>query len=153
MSKICIIKLPPCYVSIHYRSANANEINDIEFTVCELNCHSNQHHDDQNSPPHERKPRFSSFKKSGAVSKAIRNKLNLSKSSSEKQSSQGESTSSFDHEKVESHATTTTSSSENGNFKGDLKESSSSSGGTPAGEKQAPQMKVTKKKSKLCLLL
>lgn len=152
MSKICIINVCQLFPSLLYRSANANEINDIEFTVCELNCHSTQHHDDQNSPPHERKPRFSSFKKSGAVSKAIRNKLNLSKSSSEKQSSTCESGSSFDHEKVESHATMT-SASENGNFKGDLKESSSSSGGTLTGDKQAPQTKVTKKKSKLCLLL
>lgn len=88
------------------------------------------------------------------MSKAIRNKLNLSKS--EKSSSYCESISSFDHEKLESGATTTTHASvpENGNARVDSKEqSSSSSAGTPAGDKQAPQLKVTKKKSKLCLLL
>jgi hypothetical protein len=80
--------------------------------------------------------------------------LNLSKSSSEKQNSCCESGSSFDHEKLESNAHTTSVASENGSAKVDVKEqSSSSSAGTPAGDKQTTQMKVTKKKSKLCLLL
>ena len=110
---------------------------DIEFTVCELNCHNAQQ-EDQGSPVFERKPRFSSFKKSGGISKAVRNKLNLSKSSTqptEKQNSYGES-SSFEHEKSD-HV-------ENGSSKDNHETSSASS-------KLSKQ--VTKKKSKLCLLL
>lgn len=117
--------------------ANAIDRGDIEFTVCELNCHNAQH-DDQGSPVHERKPRFSSFKKSGAISKAVRNKLNLSKSSTEKQNSCGEN-SSFEHEKLDTL--------DNGNSK-DVEASSTSSGSS----KTHPN-KVMKKKSKLCLLL
>lgn len=120
--------------------ANANDRGDIEFTVCELNCHNAE----QASPVIERKPRFSSFKKSGAISKAVRNKLNLSKSSTlstEKQNSCGES-SSFEHEKADG--------TENGNSKdfNDQRPSSASS----SSSKSHPS-KVTKKKSKLCLLL
>ncbi|CAH1730741.1 unnamed protein product [Chironomus riparius] len=129
-------------------AANSNEIGDIEFTVCELNCHNAQH-DDQTSPVHERKPRFSSFKKSGALSKAVRSKLNLSKSSTqstEKQNSCGES-SSFDHDKFENNNT------ENGSaakIDSTIQEHSSSSSATSA---KSHPTKVTKKKSKLCLLL
>lgn len=131
--------------------ANANEIGDIEFTVCELNCHNAQH-DDQTSPVHERKPRFSSFKKSGALSKAVRNKLNLSKSSTqstEKQNSCGES-SSFDHDNKPENNNT-----ENGSaakIDSTIQEHSSSSSSAASSAKSHPT-KVTKKKSKLCLLL
>ncbi|CRK92094.1 CLUMA_CG005663, isoform A [Clunio marinus] len=124
-------------------AANAIDRGDIEFTVCELNCHNAQQ-DDQGSPVHERKPRFSSFKKSGALSKAVRSKLNLTKSStqsSEKQNSCGES-SSFDQEKGGD-------SNENGSSK-EFNEPSTSSSTT---SKPPPPNKVTKKKSKLCLLL
>ena len=83
--------------------------------------------------------------------------MNLSKS--EKSSSYSENAS-FDHEKVESGgggnvaASSNGANAENVNSKVDSKEQSiSSSSGTPSGDKQAPQMKVTKKKSKLCLLL
>jgi hypothetical protein len=117
--------------------ANAIDRGDIEFTVCELNCHNAQQ-DDQGSPVFERKPRFSSFKKSGGISKAVRNKLNLSKSSTqsaEKQNSYGES-SSFEHEKSDNV--------ENGNSKDHETSSASSS---------KSNKQVTKKKSKLCLLL
>lgn len=110
--------------------------------MCELNCHNNAQQEDQNSPVHERKPRFSSFKKSGALSKAVRSKLNLTKSStqsSEKQNSCGES-SSFEHERVDS--------TENGNSKDSHEPSASSS----TSSKSHPN-KVMKKKSKLCLLL
>lgn len=130
--------------------AHANEIGDIEFTVCELNCSNNQN-DEQNSPVHERKPRFSSLrsKKGGAISKAVRNKLNLSKSSTqsaEKQNScGGESTSSFDHEHRHESIST-----ENGNAaKIDSAQESLSAGSNKASH----PTKVTKKKSKLCLLL
>lgn len=131
--------------------ANANEIGDIEFTVCELNCHNTQH-DEQTSPVHERKPRFSSFKKSGALSKAVRSKLNLSKSSTqstEKQNSCGESYS-FDHDNKSENVNT-----ENGSAaKIDTdKEHSTSSGSGSASSTKSHPTKVTKKKSKLCLLL
>lgn len=109
--------------------------------MCELNCHNAQQ-DDQGSPLHERKPRFSSFKKSGGLSKAVRNKLNLTKSSlssTEKQNSCGEN-SSFEHEKADG--------AENGNSKDYHGESTSSS----TSSKNLPG-KVMKKKSKLCLLL
>lgn len=109
--------------------------------MCELNCHNAQH-EDQGSPIIERKPRFSSFKKSGAIGKAVRNKLNLSKSStqssSEKQNSCAES-SSFEHERADN--------AENGNSK-DANEASSASSSSSKNHN-----KVTKKKSKLCLLL
>jgi len=127
--------------------ANSNEIGDIEFTVCELNCHNAQH-DDQTSPVHERKPRFSSFKKSGGLSKAVRNKLNLSKSSTqstEKQNSCGES-SSFDHDNKPDNNST-----ENGSaakIDSTIHEQSSS-----ASSAKSHPAKVMKKKSKLCLLL
>lgn len=123
-------------------AANAIDRGDIEFTVCELNCHNAQQ-DDQPSPVHERKPRFSSFKKSSAISKAVRNKLNLSKSSTqstEKQNSCGEN-SSFEHERLESVD----------NFK-ESKDSNESNSKDSAPSKGHPG-KVTKKKSKLCLLL
>lgn len=99
-----------------------------------LNC---QHSDDHNSP--ERRTRFSSFKKSNALSKAVRSKLAKTmqaaaggSSSGDKQKSIGEGNNSHENEKTE------TSESCNNN------ESSKS---TPA------QLKVTKKRSKLCLLL
>lgn len=110
--------------------------------MCELNCHTAQS-DEQLSPIHERKPRFSSFKKSSALSKAVRNKLNLSKSSThstEKQNSCGEN-SSFEHEKVSDFH-------ENGSSKDGHEASSASS----TSSKSHPN-KVQKKKSKLCLLL
>lgn len=111
-----------------------------------MNCHNNTN-DDQTSPQHERKPRFSSFKKSGAISKAVRNKLNLSKSaerSNEKQNScGGESSSSFDTaEKNDSF--------ENSN--GKTSEHQENTTSTPTSAKSLPG-KVVKKKSKLCLLL
>lgn len=81
------------------------------------------------------------------MSKAIRSKLNLSKS--DKSSSVCESASSFDHDKFESGAAHT----ENGNTKIDSKEHSSSSNASTPADKNAPQLKVAKKKSKLCLLL
>lgn len=114
------------------------ERGDIDIQLVELNCHQQ---DEQVSPVHERKPRFSSFKKSGGLSKAVRNKLNLTKSSTqstEKQNSCGESNS-FEHEKLEN--------AENGNSK-DYHEPSTSSSSSSKSNKQ-----VTKKKSKLCLLL
>lgn len=122
---------------------------DIEFTVCELNCHTS--HDEPASPQHERKPRFSSFKKSAAISKAVRNKLNLSKSgekqhqsSTEKQGScSAEGSNSFDAsmEKCD-NAEHTKVSEQHDNY----------SATTPTSAKSVPG-KVVKKKSKLCLLL
>lgn len=136
------LQLFSCFISLALiLSLPAIDRGDIEFTVCELNCHNAQQ-DDQGSPVHERKPRFSSFKKSGAISKAVRNKLNLSKSSTqstEKQNSCNES-SSFEHEKLES--------AENGT----LKESNEQSSASSSSSKSHPS-KVQKKKSKLCLLL
>ena len=75
-----------------------------------LNCHNNQNNDttEQTSPQHERKPRFSSFRKSGALSKAVRSRLNLTKSAgstsdkvSEKHNNCSESFHSLDTEKAE----------------------------------------------------
>lgn len=123
---------------------------DIEFTVCELNCHAS--HDEPASPQHERKPRFSSFKKSAAISKAVRSKLNLSKSgekqhqsSTEKQSSSAsaEGSNSFDasvdkFDNLENVKVAT--------------EQQDNSATTPTSAKSIPG-KVVKKKSKLCLLL
>jgi cGMP-specific 3',5'-cyclic phosphodiesterase, invertebrate len=123
--------------------AKAIDRGDIEFTVCELNCHNA--HEDQTSPQHERKPRFSSFKKSGAISKAVRSKLNLSKSaerSSEKQSSCGENSNSFDGAEK----------SETLENNGKMSEHQENSASTPTSAKSVPG-KVVKKKSKLCLLL
>lgn len=127
--------------------AKAIDRGDIEFTVCELNCHNT--HEDQTSPQHtERKPRFSSFKKSGAISKAVRSKLNKSsksserqQQSSEKQNSCGENSSSFDG--AEKNDTV-----ENGK----TNENQENSATTPTSAKSVPG-KVVKKKSKLCLLL
>ena len=139
------------FFSICSYLANSNEIGDIEFTVCELNCHNAQH-DDQASPVHERKPRFSSFKKSSALSKAVRNKLNLSKSSTqsaEKQNSCGES-SSFDHDNKPENNSTENGSA--GKIDSIQEQSSSSVFGSASSTKSHPT-KVTKKKSKLCLLL
>lgn len=128
----------PLIARIPFFTANAIDRGDIEFTVCELNCHNAQQ-DEQGSPVHERKPRFSSFKKSGAISKAVRNKLNLSKSST--QSTEKEN-SSFEHERLESVD----------NFKEASKDASESNSKDSATSK-GPPGKVTKKKSKLCLLL
>jgi cGMP-specific 3',5'-cyclic phosphodiesterase, invertebrate len=112
-----------------------------------LNCHNT--HEDQTSPIHERKPRFSSFKKSGAISKAVRSKLNKSsksserqqQQSSEKQSSCGESSNSFE-------AAEKSDTLENGKSS----EQQDNSASTPTSAKSIPG-KVVKKKSKLCLLL
>ena len=130
--------------------ANAEEIDDIEFTVTTLNCHNNQNNDttEQTSPQHERKPRFSSFRKSGALSKAVRSRLNLTKSAgstsdkvSEKHNNCSESFHSLDTEKAELN--------ENGN----KVEQSHDSAQLPPPSKAHPSSKVTKKRSKLCLLL
>ncbi|XP_021693393.1 cGMP-specific 3',5'-cyclic phosphodiesterase isoform X1 [Aedes aegypti] len=55
---------------------------DIEFTVTTLNC---AHPEDKTdtTPVHERKPRFSSLRKTGALGKAVRNKLSKSVYSSQ----------------------------------------------------------------------
>lgn len=122
---------------------------DIEFTVCELNCH--QTHEEQISPQHERKPRFSSFKKSAAISKAVRSKLNLSKSEKQQHqtstdkpsSSSGDASNSFDVSIEKSDSI------ENN---GKVLEQQEQAVTTPSSAKSVPG-KVVKKKSKLCLLL
>lgn len=132
--------------------ANAEEIDDIEFTVTTLNCHNNQSNDttdQQTSPQHERKPRFSSFRKSGALSKAVRSRLNLTKSASgstsektEKHSNLSENVHSLDTEKADL--------TENGSK---LEQSNDSTLPPQPLSKAHPSSKVTKKRSKLCLLL
>lgn len=135
-------------LSTNTATANAKDRGDIEFTVCELNCH--QTHEEQISPQHERKPRFSSFKKSAAISKAVRSKLNLSKSEKQQQtstekpsSSSGDASNSFD-------ASIEKSDSIENN--GKVLEQQDQAVTTPNSAKSVPG-KVVKKKSKLCLLL
>ncbi|XP_055618671.1 cGMP-specific 3',5'-cyclic phosphodiesterase isoform X2 [Toxorhynchites rutilus septentrionalis] len=55
---------------------------DIEFTVTTLNCAHPEEKTDT-TPVHERKPRFSSLRKTGALGKAVRNKLSKSVYSSQ----------------------------------------------------------------------
>ncbi|XP_058056137.1 cGMP-specific 3',5'-cyclic phosphodiesterase [Anopheles bellator] len=58
-------------------AAGKEPLADIEFTVTTLNC---AHPDEktETTPVHERKPRFSSLRKTGALGKAVRNKLSKS---------------------------------------------------------------------------
>uniref|UniRef100_A0A182N5N0 Phosphodiesterase n=1 Tax=Anopheles dirus TaxID=7168 RepID=A0A182N5N0_9DIPT len=58
-------------------AAGKESLADIEFTVTTLNC---AHPDEktETTPVHERKPRFSSLRKTGALGKAVRNKLSKS---------------------------------------------------------------------------
>ncbi|XP_049534050.1 cGMP-specific 3',5'-cyclic phosphodiesterase isoform X1 [Anopheles darlingi] len=58
-------------------AAGKEVLADIEFTVTTLNC---AHPDErtETTPVHERKPRFSSLRKTGALGKAVRNKLSKS---------------------------------------------------------------------------
>ncbi|XP_040152060.1 cGMP-specific 3',5'-cyclic phosphodiesterase [Anopheles arabiensis] len=58
-------------------AAGKEPLADIEFTVTTLNC---AHPEDktETTPVHERKPRFSSLRKTGALGKAVRNKLSKS---------------------------------------------------------------------------
>lgn len=51
---------------------------DIEFTVTTLNCAAHPDDKTDTTPVHERKPRFSSLRKTGALGKAVRNKLSKS---------------------------------------------------------------------------
>ncbi|XP_062561405.1 cGMP-specific 3',5'-cyclic phosphodiesterase isoform X3 [Armigeres subalbatus] len=62
--------------------AGKEALADIEFTVTTLNC---AHPEDKTdtTPVHERKPRFSSLRKTGALGKAVRNKLSKSVYSSQ----------------------------------------------------------------------
>lgn len=63
-------------------TAGKEALADIEFTVTTLNC---AHPEDKTdtTPVHERKPRFSSLRKTGALGKAVRNKLSKSVYSSQ----------------------------------------------------------------------
>ncbi|XP_055587649.1 cGMP-specific 3',5'-cyclic phosphodiesterase isoform X2 [Uranotaenia lowii] len=56
---------------------------DIEFTVTTLNCAHPEGEKTDTTPVHERKPRFSSLRKTGALGKAVRNKLSKSVYSSQ----------------------------------------------------------------------
>jgi cGMP-specific 3',5'-cyclic phosphodiesterase, invertebrate len=57
--------------------ANDEDIGDIEFTVTTLNCTHNNESAEHTTPPHERK-RFSSLRKTGALGKAVRQRLSKS---------------------------------------------------------------------------
>ncbi|XP_058813126.1 cGMP-specific 3',5'-cyclic phosphodiesterase isoform X2 [Topomyia yanbarensis] len=53
-------------------------LDDIEFTVTTLHCATHPEDKTDTTPIHERKPRFSSLRKTGALGKAVRNKLSKS---------------------------------------------------------------------------
>ncbi|XP_058464177.1 cGMP-specific 3',5'-cyclic phosphodiesterase isoform X3 [Malaya genurostris] len=53
-------------------------LDDIEFTVTTLNCATHPEEKTDTTPIHERKPRFSSLRKTGALGKAVRSKLSKS---------------------------------------------------------------------------
>lgn len=54
-----------------------------------LNCQHNDA-DSPNSPPHERRPRFSSLKKSAGLPKSVKSRLNLIKNQAEKKEKEEE---------------------------------------------------------------
>uniref|UniRef100_A0A182T6U6 PDEase domain-containing protein n=1 Tax=Anopheles maculatus TaxID=74869 RepID=A0A182T6U6_9DIPT len=58
-------------------AAGKEPLADIEFTVTTLNC-AHPEEKTETTPVHERKPRFSSLRKTGALGKAVRNKLSKS---------------------------------------------------------------------------
>uniref|UniRef100_A0A182W0J0 PDEase domain-containing protein n=1 Tax=Anopheles minimus TaxID=112268 RepID=A0A182W0J0_9DIPT len=58
-------------------AAGKETLADIEFTVTTLNC-AHPEEKTETTPVHERKPRFSSLRKTGALGKAVRNKLSKS---------------------------------------------------------------------------
>uniref|UniRef100_A0A182P8X7 Phosphodiesterase n=1 Tax=Anopheles epiroticus TaxID=199890 RepID=A0A182P8X7_9DIPT len=58
-------------------AAGMEPLADIEFTVTTLNC-AHPEEKTETTPVHERKPRFSSLRKTGALGKAVRNKLSKS---------------------------------------------------------------------------
>ncbi|XP_053661429.1 cGMP-specific 3',5'-cyclic phosphodiesterase [Anopheles marshallii] len=58
-------------------AAGREPLADIEFTVTTLNC-AHPEEKTETTPVHERKPRFSSLRKTGALGKAVRNKLSKS---------------------------------------------------------------------------
>uniref|UniRef100_A0AAG5CWJ9 Phosphodiesterase n=1 Tax=Anopheles atroparvus TaxID=41427 RepID=A0AAG5CWJ9_ANOAO len=59
-------------------AAGKEPLADIEFTVTTLNCALHPDERTETTPVHERKPRFSSLRKTGALGKAVRNKLSKS---------------------------------------------------------------------------
>ncbi|KFB44690.1 AGAP004119-PA-like protein [Anopheles sinensis] len=59
-------------------AAGKEPLADIEFTVTTLNCALHPEERTETTPVHERKPRFSSLRKTGALGKAVRNKLSKS---------------------------------------------------------------------------
>ncbi|XP_055525606.1 cGMP-specific 3',5'-cyclic phosphodiesterase isoform X2 [Wyeomyia smithii] len=144
---------------------------DIEFTVTTLNCAAHPEDKTETTPVHERKPRFSSLRKTGALGKAVRNKL--SKSVYNSQTTIGESIGPPD--RPLSIATNTSLSSksqddekqppadsliDNGTNQHQQTASSTNNGTsatTPSSDSQvikAPStIKPVKKRSKLCMLL
>lgn len=74
-------------MKISHFSENAEDLKEIDLTITTLNCQNNDAIDQQ-SPLFERRPRFSSLKKSTGLPKAVRNRLNMIKlnQSSEKSS-------------------------------------------------------------------
>lgn len=55
--------------------AHAEDLTDIEFTLTTLNCPTKEHNSDATNQSEIRRTRFSSLKKSSALSKVVRTKL------------------------------------------------------------------------------
>jgi cGMP-specific 3',5'-cyclic phosphodiesterase, invertebrate len=118
--------------------ANDDDIGDIEFTVTTLNCSHNNESAEHTTPPHERK-RFSSLRKTGALGKAVRQRLAKSMYQGNAQPSEDEKLNICAEEKVAEEKP--------------AKPESATSVAPTTATKEPKSGKLYKKKSKLCSLL
>lgn len=115
--------------------ANAEDLNDIEFTLTTLNCTTKEQNSEVSNQPEMRRTRFSSLKKSAALSKVVRTKLSKT---------------------IHSSSSMQTLEKEDDKLSNSAKEECCPEPPIKVPEeskKEAEKIKPPKRKSKLCLLL
>lgn len=133
---------PPLHVASVFKFvAHADEVKGIEFTVTTLNCA----HDQSNTNPPEQRQRFSSMRKTGALSKIVRSKISKSFHHSSHSAAKSDK-SSNNPSNVDAETTKLKESESMGKIKG----SSGTKATTPT---TVVPTEKNKKRSKLCQLL
>lgn len=135
--------------------ACADEVKGIEFTVTTLNCSQDQN----NVAPLEQRRKFSSLRKTGALSKAVRSKIsksfysNSSGSKTDKSTSNTQATSSPATAAAKNASDKSNDVQHGGKDKSAIKTESAMNLATAASTNKTDKPEKHKKRSKLCQLL
>lgn len=136
--------------------ACADEVKGIEFTVTTLNCTQDQN----NVAPLEHRRKFSSLRKTGALSKAVRSKIsksfysNSSGNKSEKSTSNAQATTTSTASPAATNASVRSNDVQHsGKDKSTIKAESAMNLATAASTNKTDKPEKHKKRSKLCQLL